>query len=89
MAGHYRMGLVYKMLSQDLLEACGSFSGEAQNDEPEPMLGLLYQRIQEATGSDMDLIRSTLQSFIEAGYIKFRKEDHSLIWYWTHNNQVD
>lgn len=24
-AGHYRMGLVYKMLSEDLLETCGSF----------------------------------------------------------------
>lgn len=84
-AAHFRMNLVYKLLSEDLLEACGSFT----NDEQSEPVDRLCQRLQEATGLDIDLIQRTIQSFIECGYIKFRQENGSLIWYWTHNNQGD
>lgn len=88
-AGHYRMGLVYKMLSEDLLEACGSFPADTQNSDPEKTFDPLCQRIEEATGFDSELIHMTIRSFIDAGYIKLRQKDNTLIWYWTHNNKVD
>jgi anaerobic magnesium-protoporphyrin IX monomethyl ester cyclase len=96
-AGHFRMNLVYKLLSEDLLEACGSFPDEGSNgrsgDRPNGRSGepfdQLCQRLQEATGLDLDLIQRTIRSFIECGYIKTRPEADGLIWYWTHNNQID
>jgi anaerobic magnesium-protoporphyrin IX monomethyl ester cyclase len=88
-AGHYRMKLVYKMLSEDLLEACGSFLADIQNDNPETTFDPLCRRIEEVTGFDGDLIRQTIKSFMDAGYIKVRHENDRLIWYWTHNNKVD
>ena len=88
-AGHYRMQLVYRMLSEDLLEACGSFLADAPNSVPENTFVPLCQRIEEATGFDHKLIHRTIQSFLDSGYIKIRQEENHLIWYWTHNNQVD
>jgi anaerobic magnesium-protoporphyrin IX monomethyl ester cyclase len=88
-AGHYRMGLVYRILSEDLLEACGSFPADSQNDNPENTFGPLCQRIEEATGCGRDLVYQTLKSFLDAGYIKRKEQDKNLIWYWTHNKQVD
>jgi anaerobic magnesium-protoporphyrin IX monomethyl ester cyclase len=88
-AGHYRMGLVYKMLSEDLLEACGSFPADSQSNGPEKTFVILCQRIEEATGFDKDLIHRTINDFIDAGYIKVRQEEDTLTWYWTHNSQVD
>jgi anaerobic magnesium-protoporphyrin IX monomethyl ester cyclase len=88
-AGHFRMKLVYKILSEDLLESCGSFPLPTTNGDPDHTFASLCQRIEEATGFDSQLIERTLKSFLDAGYIKVRQEDHSFIWYWTHNNQVD
>ena len=75
-AGHYRMRLVYKMLSEDLLETCGSFPADTPSGRPEKTFDRLCQRIEEATGFDSDLVRQTLKSFLDAGYIKLRQEDN-------------
>ena len=88
-AGHFRMNLVYKLLSEDLLETCGSFTNDGPNGESGEPFDQLCQRLQEATGLDLDLIQRTIRSFIDSGYIKSRPEAGGLIWYWTHNNQVD
>jgi anaerobic magnesium-protoporphyrin IX monomethyl ester cyclase len=88
-AGHYRMQLVYKILSEDLLETWGIFPWDTSTGGAEDTFGPLCQRIQEATGSDKDLVQSTIKSFLDAGYVKVRQEDDRLIWYWTHNNQAD
>jgi anaerobic magnesium-protoporphyrin IX monomethyl ester cyclase len=88
-AGHYRMQLVYKMLSEDLLENCGSFPADPLSSCPEKTFDSLCQRIEEATGCDRDLVHQTIQSFLDAGYVKIRQEDNRLIWYWTHNNKID
>ena len=88
-AGHYRMQLVYKMLSEDLLETCGSFPTESPDGGPENTFDRLCRNIEEATVFDSDLIHKTIKSFIDAGYVKVRQEDNRLIWYWTHNNKVN
>ena len=88
-AGHYRMKLVYKMLSEDLLETCGIFSMDTAGDGAGKTLEALCQRIQEATGADRDLVHQTIQSFLDSGYVKVRQENDRLVWFWTHNNRVD
>jgi radical SAM superfamily enzyme YgiQ (UPF0313 family) len=87
--GHFRMKLVYKILSEDLLEACGTFDPEADGKGAKDIFDRLCLRLQKASGLDLDLIRKTVGSFIEAGFIKSGRKDGGLCWYWTHNNQID
>jgi radical SAM superfamily enzyme YgiQ (UPF0313 family) len=86
-AGHFRMQLVYKILSGDLLETCGSFLIESPNDHPENTIDLLCQRLKEATGFDLGLIQNTISQFVESRYMAWRIENNQLIWYWTQNNR--
>ena len=85
--GYFKTQFVYRLLSEDLIEALGSFrlNGRKQGDAVEA----LCQRLEKATEVDPALIRKTLQTFIDRGYIKSRQDNKNLIWYWTHNNRVD
>jgi anaerobic magnesium-protoporphyrin IX monomethyl ester cyclase len=85
--GHFRMRLVYKILSEDLLENCGSFPVEDPAQPPETSFNLLCRAVQEKTGSDPDLVCKTFKGFLEAGFIRVRREGDLQVWYWTHNNR--
>jgi hypothetical protein len=86
-AGYFKTQFVYRLLSEDLIEALGSFclNGRKRGDAVEA----LCQRLEKATEADPALIRKTFQTFIDRGYIKSRQDNENLIWYWTHNNSVD
>ena len=85
--GYFKTQFVYRLLSEDLIEALGSFrlNGRKRGDAVEA----LCQRLEKATEADPALIRKTLQTFIDRGYIKSRQDNGNLIWYWTHNNSMD
>ena len=85
--GYFKTQFVYRLLSEDLIEALGSFrlNGRKGGDGVEA----LCQRLEKATEADPALIRKTFQTFIDRGYIKSRQDNENLIWYWTHNNSVD
>jgi anaerobic magnesium-protoporphyrin IX monomethyl ester cyclase len=85
--GHFRMQLVYKILSQDLLEACGTVPLEGLPEKGDSSLDTLCRRIQERTGSDAGLVSKTLHYFKDAGFIRSRPEGSSDLWYWTHNRK--
>jgi anaerobic magnesium-protoporphyrin IX monomethyl ester cyclase len=88
--GHFRMKLVYRLLSEDLIEERGSFSlSEIEDREEDGGLEKLCLRIAEATGEDGELIRKTLLSFVASGYIKAKTTGNRLDWFWTHNRSVD
>ncbi|MEW6186777.1 MAG: radical SAM protein [Thermodesulfobacteriota bacterium] len=88
-AGHYRMNLVYRILSEDLLEVCGFFSEGSIEDGEEKTFEALCRRLEKVTASNWDLIVQTIKSFIDAGYVKLRKTEKGFSWYWTHNNRTD
>ncbi|HOO89560.1 MAG TPA: radical SAM protein [Syntrophales bacterium] len=85
--GHFRMQLVYRILSEDLIEGCGCFPIETVSGNG--TMDLLCDRIREKTDFDNDLVRKTIKSFIDDGYIKAVRTENNLTWYWTHNNKVD
>ncbi len=87
--GHFRMKLVYRLLSEDLIERWGSFPGVDSRVENGDLLEELCRRIEAVTGADGGLIRRTLRGFVEAGYIRCRISDPVAVWFWTHNNRVD
>ena len=88
--GHFRMKLVYRLLSEDLIEKAGEFSLRgAANGSHDETLEELCRRIEAVTGEEGALIRKTLRSLVDAGYIKAERKDRALRWYWTHNRHND
>ena len=85
--GNFRMQLVYRILSEDLIETCGCFPMEHASDNES--VDRLCGGIVEVTGFDSRLVRNTIESFIDAGYIRQGREGDNIAWYWTHNNRVD
>ncbi len=86
--GHFRMKLVYRLLSEDLIEKTGRFGMPAVGSE-DAILEELGQRMEGATGIDRGLIRTTLRSFVASGYLKAETDGATVHWFWTHNNHVD
>jgi anaerobic magnesium-protoporphyrin IX monomethyl ester cyclase len=89
--GHFRMKLVYRLLSEDLIEKGGEFSLPAAIDgeSEEASIEVLCHRIEKMTGIDEMLIRKTLRSFAVSGYIKLEVMGKIHKWHWTHNRHVD
>jgi radical SAM superfamily enzyme YgiQ (UPF0313 family) len=82
-AGHKRMNLVFKILSNDLIERYGVF------DDGNSGLQILADRIAQQTGAQPELVQNTLRQLSDAGYIKSRFDATTTRWYWTRNNRSD
>jgi hypothetical protein len=87
--GHFRMKLVYRLLSEDLIERAGAFAREEIAESGDGAdLEALCQKIEAATDEDGALIRKTLKSFAATGYITKQTAGDRLQWHWTHNRGV-
>lgn len=99
--GHFRMKLVYRLLSEDLVEKWGGFSdGDAGMGE-EALLGRLCRRIEQAAradgglegGPESDLVgglvEKTLRSLVSLGHIGLDRQGDRVQWHWRHNRHVD
>lgn len=88
--GHFRMKLVYRLLSEDLIEKMGVFPrpGNA-NGSSDEVLEDLCRRIETVTGGEGALIRKTLRSLVDSGYIKAETREGMSRWHWTHNRHLD
>ncbi|MDD5169594.1 MAG: radical SAM protein [Syntrophales bacterium] len=84
--GHFGTQLVFKILSNDILEGQGHFEDVASAEET---IAPLCNRIECETGASLNLIEKTIRDFIAGGYIKAAAETGGLRWHWTHNNHVD
>jgi len=84
--GHSRTRLVYKLLSEDLIETEGAFPGQAK---PEETVAPLCGRIEQKAGVGLALVEKTIGDFVDKGYIKARAAGDGWSWYWTHNNRRD
>ena len=84
--GYFRTQLVYRLLSEDLIETEGRSNGATTIEKSR---SLLCERIKKKTGGEGDLVEKTIGDFIGKGYIKTRMEQEKLSWYWTHNNKMD
>lgn len=88
-AGHHRMKLVYRILSEDLLEKCGIFNVSDCEIADEEALERLCAGMERVTLADSALIEKTLSYFFKSGFIKYEKRGDSVSWYWTHNKSVN
>ncbi|RJQ84725.1 MAG: radical SAM protein [Desulfobacteraceae bacterium] len=82
--GWHRMKLVFELFSKDIIEALGILP--VNGSDPAAPLATAVKR---TTGLNADLVRRSLQSFIQAGYLKSRPVKEGLQWFWTYNKQLD
>ena len=91
--GYFKAQLVYKILSEDLIESCGTFSLENLDYGglcPEKgEIQCLCRRIMEKTGMDKVVIEKTLEHLVNSGYLRSRHHDGNVVWSWSQNNRVD
>jgi hypothetical protein len=88
-AGYYRMNLVYRLLSEDIIEQHCTFPMDSLGNQPKERVDLLCKKIAEVTDINMDVITRTTRYFWDVGYIKSREVGKNIVWYWTHNNKMD
>jgi anaerobic magnesium-protoporphyrin IX monomethyl ester cyclase len=81
--GHFKADLVYKILSEDLIESCGTFPTDSSDISSAKSIELLCRRIAEKTGMDGVLIDRTIKHLICSGYLNSRHEVGRIIWQWT------
>ena len=87
--GHFRMKLVYRLLSEDLIEKLGTYPAHDFEGGTDRLREELCRRIEEATGIEGGLIRRTIQGFVERGYVRAAILGGECRWHWTHNQWVD
>jgi anaerobic magnesium-protoporphyrin IX monomethyl ester cyclase len=86
--GHFRMKLVWRLLSEDLIEKLGEIPSDVIENSAS-IQDILCRRIEEATGVDGALIDATIRAFVDKGYIRPETDGGQCRWHWTHNNHVD
>ena len=82
--GEVRMRLIYRLLSEDLLERYGAvatISPDALRDIASDIAGI--------TALDSEFVHFTLQSLINVGYVKGDLRDGTARYFWTHNNRTE
>jgi anaerobic magnesium-protoporphyrin IX monomethyl ester cyclase len=87
--GHFRMKLVYRLLSEDLIEKWGAILVSDPVETLDLFFEELCRRIEEATGVEGGLIRRTMRGFAEKDYIRPAITGRECRWQWTHNNRID
>lgn len=87
--GKHRMDLSFLILSEDLIDEHGSFPLSALESGSRTAEDLLLEKIEQVTGRERDLIQQTVGDFIAKGFIKHRKTDSEIRWYWTHNHREE
>ena len=79
----------FLILSKDIIEEHGAFPLSALDSGTRTAEELLLEKVEQVTGRERDLIDQTVGDFIRKGYIKFRKTDRAVRWYWTHNHREE
>jgi len=87
--GHFRMKLVYRLLSEDLIEKWGAMPATDSNEGTELLQEELCRRIVKSTGVDGGMVCRTIRVLVEKGYIRPAISGGECLWHWTHNNRVD
>jgi anaerobic magnesium-protoporphyrin IX monomethyl ester cyclase len=87
--GHFRMKLVYRLLSEDLIEKWGAIPAPDSTESTELLQEELCRRIVKATGVDDGMVCRTIRVLVEKGYVRPAISGGECLWYWTHNNRVD
>lgn len=82
-AGFHRMVMIYKILSEDLIE-----TNPASHDVFDSALLSLAEFVAEKTGLETEFAKFHINDLITKGYILSEKENGKLVFFWSHNNNT-
>lgn len=82
--GDRRMRLIFRLLTEDMIAEAGAFPKNGCNPTSE-----LARNITSLTNMEADFVHRTIQSLVDARYLKFEVSNGHFSWYWTHNKHVD
>jgi radical SAM superfamily enzyme YgiQ (UPF0313 family) len=80
--GFHRMEMIYKILSEDMVEEHGTHPGDFRQS-----LTSFSEIVSKATGFDLDFTRFHIKDLVDKGYIAFQEIDGMVRFFWTHNNK--
>jgi len=79
--GHYRMEMVFKLLTQDFIEHNSEFYADT-----ETALKELAKRISSMAGLDQDFTEFTMKDLIHRGYINMENSQEKTYFSWAHGD---
>lgn len=82
-AGYHRMIMIYKILSEDLIEEYSEHPGNMDS-----ALNALSKSIGSSTGYDSNFVLTHLKDLFNKHYIQYEETDDTTRFYWSHNNSV-
>ncbi len=84
--GERRTRMIFKLLSENLLEACGNFLPvTSQNGH----ISQLAENLARVLSNPREEIEKIMADLAGKGLIKFEQNKDRVMWYWTHNKDVD
>ncbi len=84
--GRRKNDIVYQLLSKNIIETHGSLPAVSNNgDSPQE---LAYE-VAVVLGKPLSAVEPIIRDIATFGYLKSRRENGRVRWYWTHNNKVD
>ena len=81
--GFHRMEMIYKILSEDLVEEHGLQAGDFDT-----ALDALSEVVTSKSGFDVDFTRFHINDLITKGYIAYRETEGNIRFFWTHSKNV-
>ena len=81
--GHYRMEMIFKLLTQDFLENHSSFDGDSNTS-----LRTLSTQISAMADLDLDFTEVTMKDLIAKGYIQMESSRGKTRFFWARNDQL-
>ena len=85
--GYFKMPLVFKILSEDIIESCGTFSCDERSLSSNTMIDLLCRKIVEMTGMEKGLVERTITYFVNSGYLEVSRSVGKIAWEWARNRK--
>jgi radical SAM superfamily enzyme YgiQ (UPF0313 family) len=84
-AGTNRMEIIFKILSEDLVEKMGGYeTGKNENDH-----SLVFARmIADHIGKDLFSVEQVVRSLFEIKYLQYAIDGTTITWYWTKNHRT-
>jgi len=81
--GHDKTKLVFKMLTEDIIEDNGNLNIREMETRAMTESSLLFEKVFQATNHDMDIIDKTLSLYIQKGLLTPSRNEHQVKWSWT------
>jgi radical SAM superfamily enzyme YgiQ (UPF0313 family) len=82
--GKKRMHLIFKLLTEDVIEQIAHRGGQAKDP-----VAVFSPHVLEKVGGDLPFVSWTLKTLMDAGYIRCESLNGGSRLYWTHNREVD